>query len=82
MKMSNELYNDLKAEVTILSEKHDLKTLRNKTLTSGNSEVRFAFDLFWIVQGYAKFGQRIEAENLHDGHIQTAMLKIIREVIK
>ena len=81
MKMSNELYNDLKNEVIILSEKHDLKTLRNKTMAAGNSEIRFAFDLFWMVQGYKKYGQRIEAEDLHDGHIQTAMLKIVREVI-
>lgn len=80
--MSNELYNDLKNEVVVLSDKHDLKTLKNKTMASGNSEVRFAFDIFWIVQGYTKFGQRIESEDLHDGHIQTAMLKIIREVIK
>ena len=80
MKISIDLYNKLDSSVAELSKKCDLITLKRKMLQSGNSETRFAMDVFYMIQGHTIFRKEIDLENLNDDHIASAMRKIVKHL--
>ena len=80
MKMSIDLYNKLDSAVCELSKKTDLVSLKRKMLQSGNSETRFAMDVFYMIQGHTIFRREIDLENLNDDHLVTAMRKITKHL--
>lgn len=79
MKMSNELYKKIENEIDELSKKINITEFRQKMLKVGNSETRFAFDVFYMAQISSKLGFQIYKENLNDDHLLTALKKILKK---
>lgn len=84
MKMSRESY-DLIAEVFAQHKeviKHHRHRLRERALVSdniGNLEVRLAFDAYHGLLSLDERRYIRESDDLKDAHIQTALLKVMRE---
>lgn len=80
MKMSKESYNKI---VTIFSEhKEVLKNHRNELRKKDNVknlEVRLAFDAYHGLLSLNERRHIAESDNLKDAHIQTGLLKALRE---
>ncbi len=80
MKMSNSTYNQLSDLVKQLSGKIDIPNFRKRMLDSGNSEARFTFDIFYMINPPSDLKRTIyDKEKLNDDHISTAMKKILKD---
>ena len=80
MKMSKESYNKI---VEVFSEhKEVIKNHRERLRADGNYqnlEVRLAFDVYHGLFSWQEQREIREIDNLKDAHIQTALLKVMRE---
>jgi hypothetical protein len=80
MKMSNMLYDELKNNF------QEVEQTQQETIDFFHrmhySNIRIVWDIFWFINSNINKNiyEKIKTENLHDDHIQTALLKIGREL--
>jgi len=81
MKISKPLYNKLNKIISTYVLDNLLIVESHKKLKLGsNKEVRFIWDLFWVSKAWIKLRDDIKNENLNDDHLETALLKINRNL--